>query len=202
MDDYKGFVEFLRAHSEVSEASLHELSADVQTRAIPAGKCFFEVGAPAAHLGFVDKGLFKLHGQDSRGTPFVLEFLAEGEFVSDYAAMVEGKPSGLYCEAIEDGVVSFMTFERYQQATKSTPAFQTLARRVLEALIVKLSKRELQLLTMTAKERYLLFLAERGELMSRIAHVDLAAHLGITPVSLSRIRGQIQRERRANQKTL
>ena len=196
----KKFVNFVAEQGAVSSEVLTRLDSLVETRMIAAGGFCFQVGQPATHIIFVEKGLFKLHGQDFHGTPFVVEFAAEGEFASDYAAMVEKQPCNLSCEALEDGQVSMLRFEDYQALTNSTPKLQHLARRVLEDLVVKLSKRELQMMTMNAKERYMKFAQSRGHLLARIDRNDLAAHLGITPVSLSRIRGEIQRSRRKSGK--
>ena len=48
-------------------------------------------------------------------------------------------------------------------------------------------------MTLSAEQRYLLLIQKNPELEKRISQYHLASHLGISPVSLSRIRRQLGR---------
>jgi CRP-like cAMP-binding protein len=188
--------EFLQAGGVTPEI-LARIAPALTTAALRKGETLTVAGQKATHLGFLESGLVKLHGTDTRGSPFVVEFASGGEFVSDFSAMVQDTPARLTVEALEDSVVSSVPFAFYQEAVRREPALHELARRVLEDLVIKLSNREFQFLTMDAKERYLSFMEHRREIAGRVSRNDLAAYLGITPVSLSRIRAQVLRERRS-----
>jgi muramidase (phage lysozyme) len=55
---------------------------------------------------------------------------------------------------------------------------------------MKKFEKELQLLTMTAAERYQLLQKQYPELQQLVPSYHIASYLGITPISLSRIRAQ------------
>jgi CRP-like cAMP-binding protein len=57
---------------------------------------------------------------------------------------------------------------------------------------VKKELKERQLLIHSAKERYRIFLKEFPDLESRISQYQIASYLGISPVSLSRIRKEMK----------
>ncbi|MNG38637.1 hypothetical protein D3C84_1264130 [compost metagenome] len=59
-----------------------------------------------------------------------------------------------------------------------------------ESLYVKKERREMQLLTLSAEDRYRSFLEEFGALEKKIPQYYIASYLGITPVALSRIRAK------------
>jgi CRP-like cAMP-binding protein len=64
---------------------------------------------------------------------------------------------------------------------------QTLARRHAEALAVRKTKREYEMLALPAAARLARWQTEHPDLDGRITRRLLASYLGITPVHLSRI---------------
>lgn len=190
------FQEFVRRAGGLSDETMRELTPLIRMRRVPRGEAFVRSGDRTEELGFVEEGLFKLHGKDSHGKPFVVEFTTPGEIVSDYSAMVLNIPARLTIEALEDSLVSVLAFADYQALIKAHAGLHEVARNLLEALVVKLSDREYQFLTMGAKERYLEFAARRQDILGRVTRNDVAAYLGISPESLSRLKAQILRERR------
>ena len=51
-------------------------------------------------------------------------------------------------------------------------------------------KREIELVTMEAKDRYVIFQEEHPQIEQLIPQYHIASYLGISPTQLSRIRGQ------------
>ena len=64
---------------------------------------------------------------------------------------------------------------------------------VLAQELVRRVDRELALATQPAKERLLALRAEKPGLEDTVPHHHLASYLGMTPVSLSRLRGKLRR---------
>ena len=53
-------------------------------------------------------------------------------------------------------------------------------------------RRERELLTLNAEERYRLLVQERPELVSLVPQKDLARYIGVTPVAMSRIVSRVR----------
>jgi hypothetical protein len=70
------------------------------------------------------------------------------------------------------------------------PKIERLARILAEYFFVRKEKREIELVTLEAKERYAIFQKEHPKLEQRIPQYHIASYLGITPTQLSRIRSK------------
>jgi CRP-like cAMP-binding protein len=71
-------------------------------------------------------------------------------------------------------------------------SLQQLNCKIAESLFIKKERREATLLLDDAKTRYLNFLEEYPGLETRLKQYHIASYLGITPVSLSRVRAQLK----------
>ncbi len=73
---------------------------------------------------------------------------------------------------------------------------QLFLRRAAERRFWQKEEREVQLLTMNATRRYLRLSESSPWLLQRVSQRHIATYLGMTEVSLSRIRGQLARSGR------
>lgn len=78
--------------------------------------------------------------------------------------------------------------DTFESLYKRHRCWETLGRKLAEGLYIKKEMKERLLLMNTAEERYLQFLKEFPGLEKRVPQYHIASYLGITPVSLSRIR--------------
>jgi CRP-like cAMP-binding protein len=81
----------------------------------------------------------------------------------------------------------------YQEITKlydQHPQVERLARILAEQFFVRKEKREIELVTLEAKERYAIFQQEHPQLEQLIPQYHIASYLGVSPTQLSRIRAQ------------
>ena len=91
-------------------------------------------------------------------------------------------------------IISF-NFKDYRNLLPAHWTWQQIGRIMAEKHYVMRERRQYQLLTMSADERLDQFLKDYPNLGGRVSQKDLAAYLGITPVSLSRLRGKRHQER-------
>ena len=69
-------------------------------------------------------------------------------------------------------------------------SIETFFRKLVSMAVVNMMKRISEMLEENASTRYAHFIKDNGHLLQRISLGDLASYLGITQVSLSRIRSQ------------
>jgi hypothetical protein len=74
-------------------------------------------------------------------------------------------------------------FEQYRKVER-------LARILAEQFFVRKEKREIELVTLEAKDRYAIFQKEHPQLEQLIPQYHIASYLGVSPTQLSRIRGR------------
>jgi len=155
---------------------------------VPKGVYFISAGQIPRKFAFVNEGLFRYLYIDKAGKEFTKNFITEGNFIVSYSAMVSQKPSLLYIEALEDSHILEIDYNRWMEVKKKHECWNVLLVAMLEQAFMVKEKRERDLLLLDARERYIGFLHEFPTLENRVKQHLIASYLGITPISLSRIR--------------
>src|SRR5262249_51493133 len=74
------------------------------------------------------------------------------------------------------------------------PVFDRLGRILVEQQLIRKELRARSLLEQDATQRYLNFVRQESHLVQRVPQYHIASYLGITAVSLSRIRGSLAKK--------
>ncbi len=98
------------------------------------------------------------------------------------------KPSAYTLEALTDGAFLAIDYENLKTLMDQHRELERWAWRLLAAALAGRGKRERELLTLTAEERYQRLFREAPHLLQLVALKHLASYLGMTPETLSRIR--------------
>ncbi|MBP7460102.1 MAG: Crp/Fnr family transcriptional regulator [Candidatus Delongbacteria bacterium] len=152
------------------------------------GDFFIREGEVAGYLGFIIKGLMKFYYIDSRGNEWIKHFAVENSFMTAFTSFQNQTPSLYNIEAVEDTMVMMVDYNRYHDGISTVMVWNTVARKFVERLYQIKEKREADFLKHDARERYQIFLEEYPHLIYRVSMKDIASYLGITSVTLSRIR--------------
>lgn len=87
-----------------------------------------------------------------------------------------------------------MTFDDLNTLYKKVPRMETLARKIAEQRFINAQLILSSYILDSPEERWKKFEATNGDLLLRVSHHMIASFLGITPVSLSRIRKRLKTE--------
>ncbi len=151
---------------------------------------FLKSGAVALHSGYVAEGAFREYYTDNNGREYNKAFSFKGDFTGSYYDLHLQKPSLVTIEALADSTVVVIDNKKYQKLIQSDAFWLKVSYTVAHNLLMKKFEKEHQLLTLTAAERYGLLQQQYPELEQLVPAYHIASYLGITPISLSRIRGQ------------
>ena len=100
------------------------------------------------------------------------------------------QPSTYSIKALEATEVSYVEQKEMERLCLKHHCIETFFRKLVSMAVVNMMKRISEMLEENATSRYAHFIKDRGYLLQRISLGDLASYLGITQVSLSRIRSQ------------
>lgn len=128
-----------------------------------------------------------------KGTDICYSFCFENDYFSSYASFLTREPSMFSLIALQDTVVEKISFDSLQKAYTLSADHQKNGRLIVEKLYLKLNKRTLSLISETAEERYISFLKDQPRAFQLLPQKHIATYLGITPVSLSRLRNKMAR---------
>jgi CRP-like cAMP-binding protein len=136
------------------------------------------------------QGLIRKLHLTERGKRVVRGFGGPGSVVGAYASLLTRQPSHLRVEALEPTQLFVLSWSEIDTLYARHVCWQIVGRRLAETQLVEREQRAHELLTASATERYRRFCETHRELLPRLRDYDIASYLGITPVSLSRLRGR------------
>ena len=155
------------------------------------GHFLLQEGDVARHLAFVAKGCLRCYTVDRKGEVHIVQFAIEDWWISDAYSTLTGEPSEYNIDAIEDSELLVLDISVREKLLSEIPKFERLFRLLLEGRFVANQKRITDSLSSSAQERYLNFMKKYPAIARSVPQTQIAAYLGITPQSLSRIRKKL-----------
>lgn len=128
---------------------------------------------------------------DAAGREFNKAFCFKGDFTGSYYDLNSGKPSLVTIQALTDLKVIAILFESLRKLVEGDDVWCRFAYQVAHITLMKKLEKEYQLLSMSATERYQALQRQHPQLEQLVPAYHLASYLGITPVSFSRIRKEL-----------
>lgn len=156
---------------------------------IPPKTILLEEGKIADRLYLIRKGCLRLFFYNE-GKDITFQFFFEGDFVASFDSLYKRKPSLFSLESIEPTEVSAVERDVFYNHIEKTPSL----RQVYEDKLIDRFRVYQQLFLSrikdTPQQRYEELLKEHPNIIQRVPQHYIASYLGITPVSLSRIRNR------------
>ncbi|NCD71111.1 Crp/Fnr family transcriptional regulator [Mucilaginibacter agri] len=146
-----------------------------------------QTGKPAPYEFFVTKGLLKSEVTDSSGKTHILQFAYEEWWISDMQAFNSGEPASLDIDCLENTEVLSITYDAKERLCANFRCMEYFFRKKSNAGNIALQKRVLMLMQASAAERYEQLIHQYPQMHARISKKLIAACLGITRETLSRL---------------
>ncbi len=165
----------------------HHLFTEI---AVPARVTLLEPGQVARKMFFVREGCLRAFFRH-RGKEITYQFFFEGDAVASIESFRSGEPSPIGIKSVEPSTL--LVLQR--------PGFETLLREVpeLKDVLLEIAFRRFSdyarlfhaYIRDSPEQRYAALMEENPRIIQRIPQQYIASFLGITPVSLSRIRRRL-----------
>ena len=132
-------------------------------------------------------GCLKSYFFDDNGKEHILQFGMEDWWITDYDSFTNRAPSTISIDCIEDSELLYITYENREKLTKEMHKMERFWAKKSKHGRIALQHRILSLLKNSSKERYELLLKQYPNLFQRVSKKLIAAYLGVSRETLSRL---------------
>lgn len=141
-------------------------------------------------LAFISEGIMRAFFRNKAGNEYNKTFFSPSSFVAAYSSIITKQKNLINIQCLTDCTLLVADFREITSLYKKHPKLESLARIMAEYKFAVKEKREIELVTLDATERYTIFKKEHPNLEGLINQYHIASYLGITPTQLSRIRAK------------
>jgi CRP-like cAMP-binding protein len=157
---------------------------------VPAKTVLLQEGDLSKKAWYVEQGCIRAWF-NSKGKDLTLQFFFEGHGVSSIESFRRNVPSICTLETIEPSILYWIAKKDWEHIIAELDEIPETRRTLHEINLdrqLNYMRHFMSFIRDTPKERYLNLLKERPEIIKRVPQHYIASYLGITSVSLSRIR--------------
>lgn len=173
------------------EASRQTLRKHISEVSFPKGHVLLRADRIERNIYFIRQGIVRAYARtDGEETTFWIG--KEGDTIMSMKSYVAGEKGYEDIELLENCVLYRLNTESLQQLFLEDIHMANWGRKLAEYELVKTEERLIAHQFLTATERYRELLTRRPDLLQRVQLGHIASYLGITRVSLSRIRAEIK----------
>ena len=183
------FIKYINEVSPLSNEAEAELSTRLKSKSFKKGQLINKQGQICRKLYYIDKGLVK-HYYHHKNRTFIIRFFSENNIFTVLDSFIKQTPAEFITIALEDTETTFLDHQDVEALCKNHHCFETFIRKSYAMAAVINLNRIKEMFDADATELYKGFVKENKQLLQRISLGDTASYLGISQVSLSRIRAK------------
>jgi len=185
------FFQTIYNHPSLGPAD-HQLISEAHTKMnFQQGAFLLEIGKTAREFYVIEKGLFRSYLYDYNGNETTTGFYSSKEILIESFSLFQRIPAKENFQAITGAVVWKIEYEIFQELLGRIEGLREWGRAWATSQLFVLKQRSINVLTMSATDRYLELIRERPQIIKQSPLKYIASYLGVTDTSLSRIRKEI-----------
>lgn len=183
------FIKQLELIAPISKETKEDLLNHLKIRKYKKGEIVNQKGRISRRLYFIKQGMVK-HYYYYNGNQFILRFFCDNRFVTISDCFLRNLPAEYSTITLEDTTIIYLEYDDLENLCKNHHSFEHFIRIIVSNIAIMSIERLKTMLHSNASERYSNFITEYGHLQQRISLGDTASFLGVSQVSLSRLRSK------------
>jgi len=173
------------------ETSKNALKEHIREVSHPKYFCLMEADKIIPHIYFIRKGIVRAYASTAEND-ITFWFGSEGETIVSMKSYVEDRPGYESIELLEDCDLYILKTESLKKLFNEDIHIANWGRKFAEKELVRTEELIISRQFKTSLERYKDLIINKPDLLKRVQLGHIASYLGITQVSLSRIRAEIK----------
>jgi CRP-like cAMP-binding protein len=193
MPAFEHFRDYIHRFLPLSDTAWQLMLPHLETCRLERKSLWIREGQHERWVAFVLQGSLRQY-YTHQGIERTTYFYFEHHLMASYLSCLTGQPSRLSIEALTDVELIRFPYTALAALYQQSHQWERFGRLVAEYLGIGLEERMVELLMLSPEERYQALMdSGKTKILERIPQHYVANYLGITPVSLSRIRNRVLR---------
>jgi CRP-like cAMP-binding protein len=180
---------FLNSIYPLSPNLREHLSNVLKKRDFARGEYLLQAGRVSSHIYFIEKGLIRCFYR--KGDKEICSwFMKEYDVIISVQSFFKQKPGYENIQAMEDCVVHYISYTELQQIYCNYIEFNIIGRKLVENYYALSEERLHSMRMLKGSERYQYVMEFHPDLIRRVPSKFIATYLGLTEVTLSRVKAK------------
>lgn len=162
-------------------------------RKFKSGDIYIRPGDNDRKIYFIKSGIVRVYHLSEKGTEKTILFHNEKSFFGNYDGIIYNQPSRYFFQSIGETELFELTYDAVHLGAQKSQTINNLRADMFLALIGILLRNIEDFVLLNPEERYLKHLEENADVLQKVPSKYIASLLGITPVSLSRIKRRLSK---------
>ncbi|RSK43622.1 Crp/Fnr family transcriptional regulator [Hymenobacter perfusus] len=176
----------------LTDAEWAPLAAGLSVRQLRRKQDFVTQAQPAPELALVISGACRLFYTGADGEERTTYFFFENHLLGSYQSCLTGQPSQFSIQALAPTELVTFPYALLRRLFDEYPVYERFGRLLAEYHLLGTDARLTELLLLSPEQRYQALLrSHKTKILERVPQQYVASYLGVTPVSLSRIRARL-----------
>jgi CRP-like cAMP-binding protein len=176
--------------------SLYIILKNLSSKTFEKGEIIINEGDKTNHVFYIRKGLIRSYLINQKGEEITFQLFAEKQLFGNVHSLLFNEPAKFTFETLEKTKVYFTDVKTFQDLSNSNSEFLNneigrFGRQILKRAFQRIDS----FVFLSPEARYLQYLKDYPNIVNRVPDKYIANVLGITPVSLSRIRRRVSKKK-------
>lgn len=178
----------LSDYGNLNENIIDDLEKILELQVISKDEYLGKLYESKRKIGYVIDGLIRVYYLDEKGKEYNKNFFVKNTLFMTSLDNSEGL--SVFFQSLVKSTVIIFDHDKYMRLSEKYPVLETILNKILIEYMYKKEQREISLLSLNSKDRYMKFMIENPILSKKLSQFHIASYLGITPTQLSRIKNQ------------
>jgi CRP-like cAMP-binding protein len=183
----------LEEYADIPDEEWRRVAGRLERLTLGKNDFFVRQGDLPDRMGIIFDGIFRVFCITETGDEKTLAFRTKRQFLSAYSPFVENRDSWYSIQALTDAMLVCVPLDDVKDLSVRHRCWEKVVKEYMVRLYIEKEDRERSFLTEDAHTRYVRFKERYPEFEKNLPQYYIASYLGISPVSLSRIRGKMKK---------
>ena len=185
---YSRLIEIISSYIELNQKDTDLIKSLFKYESVSKGTALIEYGKLTDKVFFILSGYLKYFKMNESGEELVCHLFAPGHFATSLRSFFLGNKSEEELQTITDCEFLSISKSDLEKLYATDCKWQVFGRKLTESFLIEKEERIIDLLSLTAHDRYLKLIKYQPDIVQNVPVKYVASFIGVQPESLSRIR--------------